>query len=97
MAKRPRHQDLKLSTLAEDTDVTELAQLNATLELITCIKQPRRVSDNIDAFVFEDRAEKKEKAAVNELRDKFEKLKVVARAKVTQDRIYAAAYHPEGV
>ena len=29
------------------------------------------------------------------LKEKLGKLKIVARAKVTQDRIYSAAYHPE--
>lgn len=32
---------------------------------------------------------------MNELKENLRGLKVVSRAKVTQDRIYSAAYHPE--
>jgi hypothetical protein len=43
--------------------------------------------------VFE--SSKKEDAEVAALRARFQNMKIVARAKVTQDRVYSAAYHPE--
>ena len=39
--------------------------------------------------------DQKNEAEVADLRKKLQKLRVVSRAKVTQDRIYSAAYHPE--
>lgn len=53
--------------------------------------QPRRVGDP-DAFAFED---EQDETAIAELREKLQGLKVVSRAKVTQDRVYSAAYHPD--
>jgi WD repeat-containing protein 76 len=38
---------------------------------------------------------KREAAEVAALSERLRELKVVARAKVTQDRVYSAAYHPE--
>jgi hypothetical protein len=46
-----------------------------------------------DAFVFEK--DKNETAEVAALRERFQSMKVVARAKVTQDRVYSAAYYPD--
>jgi hypothetical protein len=37
----------------------------------------------------------KEAAEVTALRERFQNMKIVARAKVTQDRVYSAAYHPD--
>jgi len=37
----------------------------------------------------------KEDAEVAALRERFQNMKIVARAKVTQDRMYSAAYHPD--
>ncbi len=54
--------------------------------------QPKGTSGD-DAYVFDNH--KEEEAKVTELKQMFQKLKIVARAKVTQDRIYSAAYHPE--
>ena len=91
-AKRPRHHDLDLSTLTDDTSPEDLSELRATFQVVLKTPRPRGISGD-DAYVFED--DKKEKAEVQELKEKLGKLKVVARAKVTQDRIYSAAYHPE--
>lgn len=44
-------------------------------------------------FVFED--DKSEKATVSDLTKRLQKMRVVSRAKVTQNRVYSAAYHPE--
>jgi WD repeat-containing protein 76 len=39
--------------------------------------------------------DKMEAAEVAALRERFQNMKIVARAKVTQDRVYSAAYHPD--
>jgi hypothetical protein len=36
-----------------------------------------------------------EAAEVAALRERFQNMKIVARAKVTRDRVYSAAYHPD--
>ncbi|GBE82037.1 WD40 repeat-like protein [Sparassis latifolia] len=91
-AKKPRHQDLELQTITEELGADERAGLQAVFQDVIREVYPNQ-NDDQGAFVFED--DKKEKAAVTELRKKLRGLKVVARAKVTQDRIYSAAYHPE--
>jgi WD repeat-containing protein 76 len=89
MAKKPRHEDLVMVTLLEG-EAEESSTLSAALKEAT--PAPKRVSDP-DAFVYDD--DKAEKKALEELRSKMQNLKIVARAKVTQSRIYSAAYHPE--
>ncbi|PCH38131.1 WD40 repeat-like protein [Wolfiporia cocos MD-104 SS10] len=91
-AKKPRHHDLDLSNLLDESETDELITLRVMLQTTITNEYSRRTGAQ-DAFVYED--EKKEEAAVTELRGKLEGLKIVARAKVTQDRIYSAAYHPE--
>ncbi|TFK76374.1 WD40 repeat-like protein [Pluteus cervinus] len=92
-AKRPRHYDLELSLLVEDEDdLKTLPDLTGSLQQISITAQPKAVADT-DAFVFSDH--KKETAEVKELREKLQGLKVVSRAKVTQNRVYSAAYHPD--
>ena len=46
-----------------------------------------------DSFTYEDT--KEEEREVAELKKKLAKLKIVARAKVTMNRVYCAQYHPE--
>ena len=92
LSKRPRHHDLDLPALLDDDRAADLDSLVATWEDIPWSSGPRRVGDNA-AFVFKDHHRDDE--AVDELKEKLQNLKVVARAKVTQDRVYSAAYHPE--
>ncbi|KAI0709427.1 WD40 repeat-like protein [Earliella scabrosa] len=91
-AKRPRHHDLDLPALTDDLAPEELSELRATFLEVLKTPRPRGTSGD-DAYVFDD--DKKEEAEVKELKVKLGKLKIVSRAKVTQDRIYSAAYHPE--
>ncbi|KAJ7774894.1 WD40-repeat-containing domain protein [Mycena metata] len=91
IARTARHSDLDLATLAEQEEQADIATLSATLEKIS--RNNRRQSRDEDAYQSEDETE--EDNYVTELREKLEDLKVVSRAKVTQDRIYSAAYHPE--
>lgn len=51
--------------------------------------QPQRVG------IIDSASESRETKEVKELKDKLQGLKVISRAKVTQDRVYSAAYHPE--
>ena len=81
-----------MTTLTEDLPPKELSELRATFQVVLKTPRPKGTSGD-DAYVFDDN--KKEEAEVTELKKKLGKLKVVARAKVTQDRIYSAAYHPE--
>ncbi|KAJ7097876.1 WD40-repeat-containing domain protein [Mycena belliarum] len=90
LAKRARHTELDLTTLAEGENEEDLAHLSAALQKISHIR--RQVRDE-DAVRSEDEAD--DENLVSELRDKLQDLKVVSRAKVTQDRVYSAAYHPE--
>ncbi|KAG7092509.1 hypothetical protein E1B28_008860 [Marasmius oreades] len=88
-AKRPRHEDLDLQVLTKD-DPEEASSLSDQLQALS--QQRRRTADP-EAYVYDD--DKKEQREVEDLRKKLQNLKVVSRAKVTQDRIYSAAYHPE--
>ena len=56
-------------------------------------KHPRQIGD-MSEFTYDDDKER-ESAEVTALRERLSGLKIVSRAKVTQDRIYSAAYHPE--
>ncbi|KDQ60939.1 hypothetical protein JAAARDRAFT_173322 [Jaapia argillacea MUCL 33604] len=92
-ARRPRHNDLDLVKLAPDSDSNELSQLTSTLHAICKEDHPKRVGGR-DAFVYDD-GDEKEEGEITSLKERLQGMKVVARAKVTQDRVYSAAYHPE--
>ncbi|CAL1704956.1 unnamed protein product [Somion occarium] len=92
-AKRPRHQDLDISVLGQELDEAEQRTLRSTFQATLQAAYPRGVASQ-DAFVYDDK-EKEEHRAVIELKKKLASMKIVSRAKVTQNRIYCAAYHPE--
>ncbi|KAF8625806.1 hypothetical protein AX15_005193 [Amanita polypyramis BW_CC] len=92
VAKLPRHQDLELSVLLGEDGVEELDDLTAKLSTLTHSCHPRRLGDT-EAYTFHDN--KNDAAAVEELRKRLNPMKIVSRAKVTQDRVYSCAYHPE--
>lgn len=92
MAKRPRHHELDLTTLMEGDDAPEVSALSAELKTVTQALATTRFGDP-DAFAFD--SDKADEDAVSALREKMQGLKVVSRAKVTQDRVYSAAYHPD--
>ncbi|KZV69504.1 WD40 repeat-like protein [Peniophora sp. CONT] len=93
-ATKPRHDDLDLETLirGEGLDDTQISSTRTYFQSIAETPIPKRLPRQ-DAYVFDE--EKEEKGEVKALRARMEGLKVVARAKVTTDRIYSAAYHPE--
>jgi WD repeat-containing protein 76 len=78
-------------TLLEEREAEPVMTLTATLEVATQTPQPRQLGSQED-FVYEDEQEKHE---VAELKAKLKPMKIVARAKVTKERVYSAAYHPE--
>ena len=93
-AKKPRHEELDLETLAgqEEWEPGALSGLSARMQALLRARHPRRTADR-DAFVFE--RDRQEDAEIAALRERLQGLRVVARAKVTQDRVYCAAYHPD--
>jgi len=93
-AKKPRHGKLDLETLAgqEEWEPGALSGLSSRLQSLLQARHPRRTGDR-DAFVF--KRDSNEEAEVEALRERLRGMKVVARAKVTQDRVYSAAYHPD--
>ncbi|KAF7304928.1 DNA damage-binding protein CMR1 [Mycena kentingensis (nom. inval.)] len=90
-AKRPRHDDLTLATLAEDEDGEDLTALSALFE--TTAQSARRGARDEDTYQSDEETE--DDKFVAELREKVADLKIASRAKVTQNRIYSAAYHPD--
>ena len=92
-AKRPRHQNLNLSTLGDEISAQELLSLTATLE--SCARTVASKENETSSFDLAD--PEKEESQVAELKAQFENLKIVSRAKVTDDRVYSSLYHPEKV
>lgn len=86
-AKRPRHHVLDIVTLVGDAEPQNNISLSGLLSELTL--QPKRVG------IIAAKQESQEAKDVKELQEKLKGLKVVSRAKVTEDRIYSAAYHPE--
>lgn len=95
-AKRPRHHDLDLVTLGEDEltqeEIGSLRDLFGDSSLSIKNPPPRsrarpRQSQRDD--------EAKPDAAISALRKQLSPMVVRSRAKVTQDRVYSMAYHPE--
>lgn len=91
LAKKPRHEELDLITLTDEVSA-EAASLSIALQNISQTPQAKRPAD-AEAFVFEEDA--KDQAQVEQLREKLQALKVVARAKVTENRVYSAVFHPD--
>lgn len=91
-AKRPRHDVLNFKTLVESNEPQEVSNLSTTLGSIVQFSGSRR-SENPEAFAFDN--DRKHQSALKDLQEQLQDLKVVSRAKVTMNRIYSAAYHPE--
>ncbi|THU89524.1 WD40 repeat-like protein [Dendrothele bispora CBS 962.96] len=93
IAKRPRHEDLDLKNLIDEEDASELPSLSTELQSIAQTSWSTNLPEDPELFVYDD--SKKDERAVVDLRKRLKGLKIVSRAKVTQDRVYSAAYHPE--
>ncbi|KAL4077073.1 WD40-repeat-containing domain protein [Scleroderma yunnanense] len=94
LAKRPRTHDLDLVVLTDvgELDDNDMNALRGTFQAVTNTAIPRRVGSVRD-WVFE--RNNKDEVEVEALRKNLSTMKVVARAKVTENRVYSAAYHPE--
>lgn len=94
LAKRPRAHDLDLTVLtsSEELDDEDMGALRGSLQAITNNSIQRGVG-NVDAWVYE--GDKRGEKEAQELRKRLQNMKVVSRAKATQDRVYSAVYHPE--
>ena len=94
LAKRPRENDLDLSllTAAEELSDDEMNALRASLQAITNKPIPRGIG-NVDDWIYD--SDKRAENEVQELRKRLGQMKIVSRAKVTLNRVYSAAYHPE--
>lgn len=94
LAQRPRAHDLDLAVLtsAEELGDEETSALRGSLQAITNSSIPRGIG-NVDAWVYEN--DKRGEREAEELSKRLRKMKVVSRAKVTQDRVYSVVYHPE--
>ena len=90
-AKRPRHDVLDFKTLVEVNEPQEVSSLSTTMNSIVQFSGSRR-SEN-QTFVFDNDGE--HQSALKNLQEQVQDLKVISRAKVTMNRIYSAAYHPE--
>ncbi|KAI0692398.1 WD40-repeat-containing domain protein [Cytidiella melzeri] len=90
-ARKPRHDDLEMYTLLDDTEASSVIALAAALQVPLQTSRPRRIGSQED---FDDE-ESQQGREVTQLKEKLKPLKVVARAKVTKERVYSAAYHPE--
>lgn len=83
-AKKPRHQDLDFKTLADELTSKEIDVLHSTFSNISS-----RATASVDpSRAFEERE-------VEELKKAYSNVKIVSRAKVTQDRVYSSLYHPD--
>ncbi|EJU05588.1 WD40 repeat-like protein [Dacryopinax primogenitus] len=89
-ASRPRHQDLDLSTMGIKEEEESLASLSSTFRAVDVDGAKRSYLG--DVGVDED---VKGDPGMEDLKERFAKLVVKSRAKVTEDRIYSAVYHPE--
>ena len=78
----------------EETSPDELSGMMETFKFVVKEKQSKRIGSASD-FDFDGNGQKKD-VEVTKLREALQELKVVARAKVTSNRIYSAAYHPDG-
>lgn len=90
-SKRPRHDVLNFKTLVEANEPQEVSNLSTTMNSIAQFSGSRR-SEN-QAFVFHNDGE--HQSALKNLQEQVQDLKVISRAKVSMNRIYSAAYHPE--
>ncbi|GJJ12106.1 hypothetical protein Clacol_006347 [Clathrus columnatus] len=83
-AKKPRHQDLDLKTMGDELTSKEIGSLNSIFSNVSC--RSGGASKDI---------RKIEEKEIDDLREAYSNVRIVSRAKVTQDRVYSSLYHPE--
>ena len=90
-ARQPRHEELDIPTLMPDSEEHEIDELASTLGSISKSSYASRISNKL--YVFSNTSE--EKAEVDNLKKRLKDMKIVSQNKLTSDRIYSSAYHPE--
>ncbi len=96
MSKRPRHGNLSLDDLVDDEDTKEsIVSLRVALD-VAC-KEIHSAGMRLKSSG--EREEKSElpnaDPQINDLRKRLSRMVVRSRARVTRDRVYSMAYHPE--
>ena len=104
MARLPRHFDLELSDIAVNLEEEDLPPLRSVLQALaqTASSSPAKDEEDIKGKrrvggMTEFERKLNDKRMLGQLRKEFEGMTVKSRAKVTDDRIYSVAYHPEPV
>lgn len=82
-----------MTILGSDLSDQELLSLRQNLRVVCTAKQPKEVGD--DSLTWDDK--ESEDRDLGELKDAVKSMRIVSRAKVTLDRVYSMAYHPERV
>lgn len=72
-------------------DEETISGLASTLHSLSSTSFPRHDSEK--QYSFYDN--KEEKAEADSLKKRFQNMKIASLAKLTQDRIYSSAYHPD--
>ncbi|KAG9001621.1 hypothetical protein FRB93_012047 [Tulasnella sp. JGI-2019a] len=90
-AHKPRHQDLDLKTLVDDLDNDEIPKLRGLLSSLCSKKHPRAVGSGTSSRDEEITANDK----LEDLKTRVRRAEVKSRAKISADRVYSMAYHPE--
>ncbi|KAF9053743.1 WD40 repeat-like protein [Hymenopellis radicata] len=89
IAKKPRRDDLSLAILRADEDPKDTLELEQRLK--DAQEQPDRSGES-DSTSPDNTTETR---AVATLKEQLKDLRVVSRAKVTLNRVYCSAYHPD--
>ncbi|KAG8853385.1 hypothetical protein FRB96_008175 [Tulasnella sp. 330] len=90
-AHKPRHQDLDFAILGDDLKPAEIPKLRGLLSSLCSKKHARAVGSGTTSRDDEITADDK----LEELQTQARRARVRSRAKVTTDRVYSMAYHPE--
>lgn len=91
-AREPRHGELEIYSLMPDSEENAIQALANTLKSVSEGSFPRRIPV---AKTYEFSNTDEEKAEVAALKKKFKTMKIVSHNKLTKERIYSSAYHPE--
>lgn len=92
IAKRPRREDLTLAVLVGGEEQETKGEL---IELQQKFQDSKSHSGENGSHVFDDTTHNADTRAAAGLKKELQNLRVVSRAKVTLNRIYSAAYHPD--
>lgn len=78
--------------MGDELEGSDQASLRTTFQTMLKSSHARGIGKQ-DDFAYDD--DNKEDSDVVKLKERFRKMKIISRAKVTQSRVYSAAYHPD--